>query len=256
MLIAHLSDLHVCARAPLSATNVHTEQAVESLMRLLPQPDVVVVTGDVGEGSPDDYALLARYLCPLPMPVYMVPGNHDDREAMRSALFGLRYMPASGPLNFVVETRPVRLIGLDSLIPGKVEGALDDETLDFLDNALAADTSVPTVILVHHTPFQCGIEEKDSIRLFEGAERLSGILSRHRQVERVLSGHHHRSLLGQFGNAICQIAPPVRYQEACSFEAGRPTHEAEMPGFLLHRWIDGAGLATQHCPLNIGMLTR
>ncbi|MBJ6127300.1 metallophosphoesterase [Microvirga splendida] len=255
MLIAHLSDLHVCARAPLSATNAHTVEAIASVLRLSPQPDVVVVTGDIGEGSPDDYALLARYLSSLRMPIYMVPGNHDDREAMRAAFLDHGYLPASGPLNFVVETRPVRLIGLDSLIPGRVEGALDDETLDFLKEALEAAASVPTFILVHHTPLRCGLEEKDSIRLFRGSERLFEILSRHRQVARVLSGHHHRALLGQFGNAVCQVAPPVRYQEACGFGAGRAEAEVELPGFLLHRWIEGAGVATQHCPLKIGLPT-
>lgn len=247
------SDHHVCADAPRSDTNVYTRKAVECLERLPVQPDMVVVTGDIGEGGRDDYDLLASFLEPLSMPIYMVPGNHDDREVMRSAFAPYRYMPASGPLNFVVESRPVRVIGLDSLIPGKVEGALSDETLDFLERTLAAEPSVPALILIHHPSFQCGIEEKDSIRLFDGADRLSRILSQHRQVERILSGHHHRALLGRFGHAICQVAPPVRYQEVFGFESRRANHEVELPGFLLHSWIEGAGLATQLCPLNAGL---
>lgn len=255
MLIAHLSDLHICADTAGSDTNVYTRQAVECLMRLPVRPDIVVVTGDIGEGSRDDYALLAGCFEPLSMPVYMIPGNHDDREVMRSALMPHGYMPASGPLDFVVETRPVRIIGLDSLIPGQVEGALSDHTLEFLERTLATEPSTPAVILIHHPPFQCGISEKDSIRLFEGADRFAEILSEHRQVERVLSGHHHRLLLGRVSHTICQVAPPVRYQETCGFDAGRPNQEVELPGFLLHRWIDGVGIATQHCPLNTAAQT-
>lgn len=255
MLIAHLSDLHVCASAPRSAANIYTQQAVASLMRLPMRPDLAVVTGDIGEGSPDDYDLLASYLEPMSMPVYMVPGNHDDREVMRSALMPYGYMPASGPLNFVIETRPIRVIGLDSLVPGRVEGALSSETLHFLENALETEHSIPTLILIHHPPFRCGLKEKDTIRLFEGADRFTEILSRHKQVERILSGHHHRALVGRLGHAICQVAPPVRYQEACGFEPGRPEQDVELPGFLLHRWIDGVGIATQQCPLPIAAQT-
>jgi len=249
MLIAHLSDLHVGTKAPHLATNVHTQQAVESVLRLSSLPDLVVVTGDVSEGQPEDYDLLAQYLAPLPMPVYMVPGNHDDREVMRSALRHKGYMPEAGPLNFVVESRPVRIVGLDSLVPGRVEGALVGESLDFLERTLEAEPSVSTLILVHHPPFRCGLEEKDAIRLFDGAERFREILSRHSQVERVLSGHHHKALLGRLGGTICQVAPPIRHQEAWGFDAGRPADEIELPGYLLHRWNEGAGVTTQQCSL-------
>lgn len=251
MLIAQLSDLHLCEAGPLAEKNVHAERAIDAVMRLDPRPDLVILTGDLVEsGAPGEYALLQRLLEPLPMPVFAIPGNHDDREAMRATLNAQGYLPPTGPLNYVVETRPVRLVGVDSIIPGKVEGALAAETLDFVARTLAAAPDVPTLVFLHHPPFRCGLAEKDSIRLFEGTTEFEDILARNRQVERVVAGHHHRALQGRFGGALCQVAPPVRYMSPAEYGAAS-SHESEdePAGFLLHRFIAGSGLATGLCPL-------
>jgi len=251
MLIVQLSDLHVCLREPLSAKNAFAQRAIDAVARLSPQPDAVIVTGDLTEfGTPDEYEYLHRLLAPLGAPVFAIPGNHDDREAMR-VHFPLNGHGAPGaPLNGVVETRPVRLIGLDSTIPGRVEGALAEATLDFLEEMLAKEPETPALVFVHHPPFLTGLDSKDDIRLFEGAERLESILSRHPQVERIVCGHYHRAIQGRFGNAVCQVAPPIRYMTPAE-RGDRAGHESdeELPGFLLHRWIGGAGLVTHICPI-------
>lgn len=251
MLIVQLSDLHLCEAGPLAAKNVFAERAVDAVRRLDPQPDLAILSGDLTEfGTAAEYGLLKRLLARLSVPAYAVPGNHDDRDAMRAAFRAEGYLPASGRLNFVVETRPVRIVALDSLIPGEVEGALDEESLRYLDDVLSAAPDVPALVMLHHPPFRCGLPDKDRIRLFAGAERFAAILTRHPQVERVVAGHHHRALQGRFGRALCQVAPPVRYMTP--EERGEtPTHEGddEPPGFLLHRWVEGGGLATSLCPL-------
>lgn len=251
MLIVQLSDLHLCLKEPLAAKNIFAQRAIDSVARLNPRPDAVILTGDLTEfGTPDEYAHLHRLLAPLDVPVFAIPGNHDERSAMR-AHFPLNGSRSSdGPLNGVIETRPVRLIGLDSTIPGRVEGALSGSTLDFLEEALTKEPEVPTLIFVHHPPFLTGIESKDDIRLFEGAERFESIVSRHPQIERIVAGHYHRAIQGRFGKIICQIAPPVRYMTPA--ERDDPVeHESddEMPGYLVHRWIAGTGLVTHLCPI-------
>jgi 3',5'-cyclic AMP phosphodiesterase CpdA len=250
MLIAQISDLHI--RPPgvlaygVSETNASAERALHALLRLDPRPDVVILTGDTTDcGLDAEYAVLKDLLARLPMPVYAVPGNHDRRDAMRDAFAGGGYLPAEGELNYVVETRPVRLIGLDSLVPGESHGALTPATLDFLAAALAAAPDVPTLVFVHHPPFVCGIGHMDRIRLLEGAERLDSTLSAHPQVERLVTGHHHRGVQVRFGGTLCQIAPSVAHQVALDLRDEAPSCFVLEPGaFLLHHWVDGVGLVT------------
>jgi 3',5'-cyclic AMP phosphodiesterase CpdA len=246
MLIAQLSDLHFCGEGRLAAKNHYAERAFEALSRLRSRPDVVILTGDVTEhGTPAEYDLLLRALRGLDVPVYAIPGNHDAREAMRTALGSCGYLPAAGPLDYVVETRPVRLIGLDSVIPGGVEGALTQASLDFLEEALGRDPDVPTLVFLHHPPILTGLDSKDEIGLCTGAERLAAILSRHSRVERLVSGHFHRFFEARFGGTVCQVAPPIRYLSPEEREEeGSPQTDPEQPGYLVHRWIEGGGLVT------------
>ena len=90
MLITQLTDLHL--RPPgraayrVAETNMLTERALGRLRTLWPQPDVVVITGDMTDcGMPEEYALLRTLLSALPMPVFMVPGNHDRRDNLKRA---------------------------------------------------------------------------------------------------------------------------------------------------------------------------
>src|SRR5262249_22703251 len=90
MLIAQSSDLHIMPEGRLMSGRVDTtpflERAVAHILSLDPRPDLVLVTGDlVDAGRPDEYARLRSILKPLPIPLYVVPGNHDAREALRAA---------------------------------------------------------------------------------------------------------------------------------------------------------------------------
>lgn len=250
MLIAQISDLHVTDGgydvSGIVPTNAMVERAVAALLQLDPAPDMVIVSGDLTEhGEPAEYAALRGLLEPLPMPVYAIPGNHDRRDAMRAAFDRMNYLPAAGPLNFVVESRPLRVIGLDSSVERKSHGALVTDTLDFLRAALAGASNIPTLIMVHHPPAACGIEHMDEIRLLEGADDFARILSENPQVQRVVSGHVHRPVLLGFAGIPCQIAPSVAHQVALDLSAGGAAcFNLEPPAFLLHRWNDKAGLVT------------
>jgi 3',5'-cyclic AMP phosphodiesterase CpdA len=149
---------------------------------------VVILTGDATDcGLDEEFAILNGLLDRLPMPVYVVPGNHDRRESMRAALGPKGYLPASGPLDFVVETRPVRLIGLDTLVAGESHGALAEASIAFLEATLAREPTVPTLVFLHHPPFDCGIGHMDRIRLLDGVEAFRTVIARHPQVERVVT---------------------------------------------------------------------
>jgi len=131
MLIAQLSDPHIKGPGQLLYDRIDTagylERAVAHVLRLDPLPDVVIMTGDlVDGGKAEEYALLRRLLAPLPMPLYVIPGNHDAREPLRAAFVDKGFFPAEGFLQYVVEDQPVRLIALDTLVEGKPYGELGE----------------------------------------------------------------------------------------------------------------------------------
>ena len=129
MLVAQITDTHITIPSKLLMGVVDTasalERAVSALNSLDPVPDATVLTGDLVEsGEPEEYAHLRTLLSPLCMPVFAIPGNHDAREPMREAFVGDGYLPRQGFLNYVIEDYPLRIIGLDTLVPGEGGGFL------------------------------------------------------------------------------------------------------------------------------------
>ncbi len=250
MLIAQITDFHIKARGKRAYRVVDTAQclaqAVSALRALEPAPDIVVGTGDLTDvGRPEEYELLCELLAPLPMPIYLIPGNHDERVALRYAFRAEGYFPAEGFLHYTVEGWPVRLVALDTVIPGEAGGRLCAERLGWLDATLSAAPDRHTVIIMHHPPFPTGIAHMDKIGL-AGADAFAAIVARHRQVERVLAGHLHRSIQALIGgHAIASTAPSTAHQVALDLRPEGPSaFKMEPPGYQLHLWRPKTGVVT------------
>ena len=251
MLIAQITDLHVRPRG-LAAnrvveSNMMTERAIDAVIALRPRPDVVLITGDlVDRGLVEEYEQLKIMLRRLDLPTFMIPGNHDRRENLRRVLGGYRGVTDDPEfVQFVVDDYPVRLIALDTLVPGKGEGALCARRLAFLERALAREREKPTVIFMHHPPFDCGIAHMDRIRLLEGAERLAEIVRPYRNVERILCGHHHRAIETRFAGTIASISPGVAHQVTFDItEDGPASLVLEPPAYQLHRYRPETGIVS------------
>jgi 3',5'-cyclic AMP phosphodiesterase CpdA len=248
MLLAQISDLHFLPHGTLAFGRVDVagclERALDHLAALQPRPDAALITGDLtNDGDAAVWAALTKALARLDTTVYPLPGNHDDRELMRRAFAPLGLFPAQGPLCFAVELGPLRLIGLDSLIPGEPAGELGAEQLAWLDARLGEAPQTPALVALHHPPFATGIDHMDAMMLADGAA-LAAVIGRHPQVERVLCGHVHRSVQCRFAGTIAQIAPGVAHAVQLGL-AGEPARWImEPPGLLLHEWRDGRGLVT------------
>jgi len=251
MLIAQITDLHVRPRGfaanRVVETNMMTERALDAVIALRPRPDVVLITGDlVDRGLVEEYEQLKIMLRRLHILAFMIPGNHDQRENFRRVLGDYRGVTEDPEfVQFVVDDYPVRLIGLDTLVPGKGEGALCARRHAFLDHALARDAEKPTVIFMHHPPFDCGIVHMDRIRLFEGAERLAEIVEPHRNVERILCGHHHRAIETRFAGTIASICPGVAHQVMFDITEGHAgALVLEPPALQMHRYRPATGIVS------------
>ncbi|HSB54094.1 MAG TPA: phosphodiesterase, partial [Gemmatimonadales bacterium] len=247
MRILQLSDSHVRRPGDPLSGRVETlpflEHAVSFVERLTPRPDVVIVTGDIVDlGLPEEYELARAALARLTLPVLVLPGNHDERGHCRAAL-GHCLGEVLGPdcLAYVDDRFPVRIVALDSVIPMRGEGRLGAPQLEWLARTLAAGAARPTVVALHHPPFDVGIGFMDRLGL-EDREELLAILSRHPQVVGVLAGHVHRTIIRRLGHAVGMIAPSTAHQIPLELkEEGPEVFDFEPPGCLLHEG-DGSGL--------------
>jgi hypothetical protein len=251
MLICQLTDLHVRPVGQsdnrVSETNMFTERAFRAVAAFTPRPDVILLTGDLTEcGLPAEYDNLARLILRhLRAPVFVIPGNHDRRENLRAALAHLPGVTADPDyVQYAVEDHPVRLVMLDTIVPGSGHGELRPAQLRWLEETLARVPDKPTMIAMHHPPFACGIAHMDRIRLRDAAP-FAAVVGRHRQVERIVCGHHHRAITAKVGHAIASISPSVGHQVEMSLHPDDPGGFVfEPPAFQLHRWTPEDGIVS------------
>lgn len=244
MLIAQITDIHALpAGGTLNGLDSNTmlSNAVEHLDGLLPLPDVVLVTGDLVEsGEEKAYRQLRCALEKLRIPYYLIVGNHDCRKHLRAVFRETSYLPAAGFVQYAVEQYPVRLLGLDTLDDGRGGGRLCPERLSWLDETLAEAPERPTMLFMHHPPFETGIAWMDK-SFFVGGAEFKALLGRHRQVERVICGHLHRSISTTFGDVLVTVAPSTCYQVHLDLEPSASPHIIrEPPACHLHMWNGSA----------------
>ncbi len=238
-LLAHLTDLHIREPGKLAYGRIdtahHLKIAVQSVLRLPQQPHAVVLTGDLVDfGRADEYTHLRELLKPLPMPLYLLPGNHDSREQLRASFPEHTYLETDGFVQYAVKVGNLRLIALDTVTPGQPYGGLCERRLDWLAAQLTAYAHEPVVIAMHHPPFATLIDHMDAIGLREGADELEALVAQHPNVQRILCGHLHRAIEVRFGGSIACTTPSTAHQVCLNFDSQAPSAWAlEPPAFRL-----------------------
>lgn len=243
MLIAQLSDPHLNPGRPHKLEALRA--AVAHLLALPMRPDAVLVTGDLADtGTADEYTLFRELTGPLPMPVYVVPGNHDDREVMLE-VFGVQgTSPLPGFMQYALDIGPLRLIALDTHVPGQGGGQLDQVRLNWLDERLTEAPTRPTLIFMHHPPLPSGLSVMDRIGL-EGADALQDLLWRHPQVERVLAGHTHMAQTRRLAGTLLVTCPGLDFSLLPDLtQSQKLVVQQQPPLCLLHEWREETGLLT------------
>jgi 3',5'-cyclic AMP phosphodiesterase CpdA len=249
-ILGQISDLHIKAPGKLSYRVVDCaamlERCVEEVLGLPQRPDAIVFTGDLADfGRPEEYAHLRQLLAPLPMPYYLLPGNHDERSTLRQVFADHAYLRQWEPyIQYAIDDWPLRIVAIDTVIPGEGGGRLDDERLAWLDRTLGAAPKKPTVVVMHHPPFTTLIGHMDRVGL-EGSEALARVIARHPQVERVLCGHLHRPIQYRFAGTIASTSPSPAHQVALDLSPDAPSDfKMEPPAFQLHAWREGIGVVS------------
>lgn len=255
MLIAQLSDIHVCARGQLyegvADANRLLADTIEQLNGLDPRPDLVIISGDlVNRGEAEEYDMLVGLLGALTAPYLVVPGNHDRREPFLAAFAHSHpYLPSEGPLHYCIETHPLRIVALDTSVPGQDHGYIDEVGLNWLRTTLAARPDKPTLIVMHHPPFISGIPYMDACRLMDAAPLESVLLGASR-IEAVLCGHVHRPMMRCWAGTVAMTCPStVTAIDLQLYPGGRPSFHLGPVGYMLHRWHVEDGLVSHVCDI-------
>jgi 3',5'-cyclic AMP phosphodiesterase CpdA len=255
VLIVQISDLHVntvdgVVRRFVNANETLAE-AVTAINAMTARPDVVLATGDLTDhGTADEYALLAEILSALDVPIFLLPGNHDDVATLTASLGAAhRYLPETGPLSYVLEDHPVRIVALDTTDPAKHSGVFPADREAWLEATLSASDR-PTLLAMHHPPFDSGIWWMDAITI-EERDRLEAVIRRHPQVRQVISGHVHRATYSAFGETLVSICPSTAHQTWVDLDdQSHPLMTTEPPALQLHAWT-GSRFVSNTRPLTL-----
>lgn len=235
VVLAHLTDLHLTGDGgPLYGGVDSTRSlavALERLERSGVAPDALVLSGDLADrGEPAAYEKLRALVWPaaerMGAEVVVACGNHDDRAALRRVLLsdaapGVDVGAASGPeapVHGVHRLGGLRLVVLDSSVPGAHWGAVDEGQLRWLAAELAEPAPLGTVLVLHHPPAPTLLDLALTVEL-RGQEALAGVLTG-TDVRAVLSGHVHHTVSTTVAGIPVHAASGLAYTQDLLAEAG------------------------------------
>ncbi|GAA3035319.1 phosphodiesterase [Microbacterium dextranolyticum] len=225
-VIVHLSDTHLLAAGRRLGDRYDTEAnlraTLDAVERTGIRPDALVFTGDLTDlGEPEAYSALRRAVEPvadrLGAPIVWVAGNHDERPALRARL--LDGLASDEPVTGVWDLGGLRLIALDSTVPGWHHGDLDDEQLAWLRGVLAVPAPLGTILALHHPPVPSHIPFFDILELRRQGALADAIAGS--DVRAILAGHLHYSTSGTFAGVPVSVSSATCY----SMNLQRPPHE-------------------------------
>ena len=246
MIIAQISDTHIAVDTLDAEQRIRDfECTIADIDSLNPAPDVIVHTGDiVHNGRPDEYFRAAAILAKARAPVFVIPGNKDERTNLRAAFAGDGYLaPDSDFVDYTIEGYPVRLIAIDTLNTGSNRGDFCRARANRLIDMIDAESSKPIAVLAHHPPFEVPVgPDPLNFETPEMMARLQQALQHSGRVIAVISGHVHRGTSGQVGRIRATVMPSV----ATTLRKGEyPARMKMRPVYHIHRFDPAWGFATE-----------
>jgi len=239
--IVHLSDTHLLAAGAPLGGRYDTEANLHRTLARLEQLsgdgtvriDALVFTGDLTDlGEPEAYLRLRELVEPaaarMGAPVVWVAGNHDERPEMRRDLLGLS--ADQTPVTGVWDLAGLRLVALDSSVPGWHHGEIDAAQREWLREVLATPAPLGTILALHHPPLPSHVPLFDILELRDQAA-LADVLSGS-DVRAILAGHLHYSMSGTFAGIPVSVASASCYtmdvarppQRVNGMDAGQDFH--------------------------------
>jgi 3',5'-cyclic-AMP phosphodiesterase len=244
VLIAQITDCHIGFFSKV-LEGVNTRRLRVVLERLCDgpnRPDVLLMTGDLtANGDAESYARLAGLLAACPFPVHLLPGNHDARDALLAAF--PRTKALDGFIQYDLALKGLRVIGIDTLEPGRHGGAFCARRAEWLRARLDADSETPVLIAMHHPPVETGIGWLDCDEQEPWIARFTETIAGRPQVRAIVAGHMHRTIHTSFAGMPLTVCPSSAGAVALDLSPldpaapdGRAMVIGEPAGYALHRW--------------------
>jgi 3',5'-cyclic AMP phosphodiesterase CpdA len=202
--VLQLSDPHLLAEE--SGADERLALALRTVRDSGLRPLALLLTGDLSDdGSPESYARLRAAVDPvaaeLGAPVIAIPGNHDLGDAFREGVLD------GAPLHRAVDVHGVRIVGLDTTVPGRPHGELGAGQLEWLDDVLRKPAEHGTLLALHHPPVptvhpllgRIGLRDPDRLaRVLKGTD-----------VRMIVCGHAHAVAAGTLARIPVWSAPAL-----------------------------------------------
>jgi 3',5'-cyclic AMP phosphodiesterase CpdA len=152
---------------------------------------------------------------------------------------------ADEPIDYAVDLGPLRLVVVDSTIPGEDRGGFEAEQLRWLDGELAGAPDQPTIVATHQPPLTTAIADWDSVNMpLPERHALAAVIERHPQVRAIVGGHLHRIAAASLAGRPVLVAPSTFVQARPDFEAETVKLKGLSRGFVLHA-LRGDELSSQ-----------
>ena len=243
-VVAHFSDPHLLADGGLQYGAVDPEPylrlALARMERLEIPPQALVFTGDLADkAEPAAYARLRELVEPLAerfgAEVVWVMGNHDERAPYAAGLFG---SDDDGPQDRVHDVEGLRIVALDTSVPGYHHGDLTKDQLRWLGDVLATPAPHGTLLALHHPPIPVPMLPAAEIIELVDQHLLADVIAG-TDVRGILGGHFHFSSYSTFAavpvsvaSATCYTSDPAPLER---FISGVDAHQSVT---MLHLYDD------------------
>jgi 3',5'-cyclic-AMP phosphodiesterase len=264
LTFAHITDVHLAEHGDSWGTlgSLSEHLLAKAIDRFNAQDDVafVLITGDVlDRATPGELELFNALIGKLRKPWHYVPGNHDgyhdpdspETLAPQEAVARIDPRladPAPGPQR-AFYSRAVadglRLIGLDSRLPGTWNGLIGAEQLAWLRAELDACRDDQVIVATHHPLHNLSARNKQpwwSNFICDNGPEVEALLDAHPNVRLVLSGHHHASQLRERRSRL-HVSTSALSGYPCAYRTIRLT-PGDGPG-AVHVQVETVSLADE-----------
>lgn len=222
--LLHVSDTHFVGAGDLFGrvdVEAHLLALLQQFEASHARPEAIIFTGDLADrGDPAAYRRLRAVVEPIALQIgaelVWVMGNHDDRAAFRTSLLDQR--PSSAPVDSVHWVGGLRIVALDTSVPGHHYGDLTDRQLQWLAAELATPAPEGTILAMHHPPVPSVLDLAVLVEL-QQQHRLAAVLAG-TDVRSILAGHLHYSTTASFAGIPVSVASASCYTQDLAVPAG------------------------------------
>ena len=206
--IGQISDSHIGENTELVQgidVRANFRKAIESeSMRDL---DLLVLSGDLAneDAEPGAYRYFVDFIKSYPVPVCVIPGNHDRIEVMEK-FFDLSGKVQNGKCFYRYDIKGRSIFFLDSAC-----GEVSSEQLDWL-KVETAKVKDEVILFVHHPPCYCGHRFMDLRYHMKNMVEVQETLKSIKNLTHIFTGHYHSQFEVSMGRQIVHVAPSTQMQ--------------------------------------------